>query len=77
MACICFTEPVVSIKGAPDMYVKNGSPVTLHCQISSFLLSPTHVEWRLNGSLLAQVKNHNYNQKGIGRKSDHFKPVHH
>jgi len=60
-----YAEPVVNIKGAPDMYVKNGSPVTLHCQISSFLISPSHVEWRLNGSLLAQVKyHHQYNQKG-------------
>ncbi|EFX77203.1 hypothetical protein DAPPUDRAFT_54448, partial [Daphnia pulex] len=64
-------EPVVNIKGAPDMYVKNGSPVTLHCQMSSFLISPTHVEWRLNGSLLAQVKyHHQYNQKArIGNDS--------
>ncbi|XP_046643087.1 hemicentin-1-like [Daphnia pulicaria] len=63
-------EPVVNIKGAPDMYVKNGSPVTLHCQMSSFLISPTHVEWRLNGSLLAQVKyHHQYNQKGNGESN--------
>nr|CAH0106206.1 unnamed protein product [Daphnia galeata] len=63
-------KPVVNIKGAPDMYVKNGSPVTLHCQMSSFLISPTHVEWRLNGSLLAQVKyHHQYNQKGNGESN--------
>ncbi|KZS21309.1 Dpr15-like protein [Daphnia magna] len=62
-------EPIVDIKGAPDMYVKNGSPVTLHCQISSFLISPTHVEWRHNGSLLAQVKNHQYHPKGNGESN--------
>lgn len=51
-------EPVVSIKGAPEMYVKHGSPVTLHCQISSFIQNPAHVEWHLNGTVIAQVKNH-------------------
>lgn len=75
--CFCIfglvnPEPVVNIKGAPDMYVKNGSPVTLHCQMSSFLISPTHVEWRLNGSLLAQVKNHQYHQKGMIKLSSNL-----
>jgi len=38
------------------MYVKSGSPVTLHCQISSYLQAPSHVEWILNGTQLIRVK---------------------
>ena len=58
-----YAEPLVSIKGAPDMYVKNGSPVTLHCHVSSFLQSPAHVDWLLNGTVLFHVKNHPHNTK--------------
>ena len=38
------------------MYVKSGSPVTLHCQISSYLQAPSYVEWILNGTQLIRVK---------------------
>ena len=53
MKCV---EPVVSIRGAPDMYVKYGSPVTLHCHIESFLKIPKQVDWYLNRTLLSQLK---------------------
>jgi len=49
-------EPLVTIRGAPDMYVKHGSPVTLHCHIDSFLKIPNQVDWYLNRTLLSQLK---------------------
>jgi hypothetical protein len=48
---------VVNIKGAPDLYVKFGSPVTLHCNMSNYLQEPSYVSWHLNGSLISQLKN--------------------
>ena len=51
-----FAEPLVSIRGSPDMYVKHGSPVTLHCHIDSFLKIPSRVDWYLNRTLLSQLK---------------------
>ena len=51
-----YAEPLVTIRGAPDMYVKHGSPVTLHCHIDSFLKIPNQVDWYLNRTLLSQLK---------------------
>jgi len=58
----------VTIKGAPDMYVKSGSPVTLHCQISSYLQTPSHVEWILNGTQLIRVKMVGTNTKSYNQQ---------
>ena len=40
------------IPGGPDIYIHAGSPVTLECVISHFVIPPMSVNWTYNDKLL-------------------------